>query len=374
MNNNKINHDQMIKVQKSAANIMNLFKENAKNSLSIFQKSIKDVSNNTEEFFYSSIFVTIIGIIIFILNGIYIYILLTKRFSDIIESIKDLSENKPDFSSRLECLGNDEIDEIKYLINKLKDKLEEDYTSLEKIKQERELELFEKTKMAAMGEMLGNIAHQWRQPLSLISVLVSAMELKSSMGKLTHEHIQKDTKNILNSIEYLAETVETFRNFLNEKKTLSIVSVQDKIDIALGIEEQLLAIHHIKLIKDINYTNPLKIKIVTNELTQILMNIINNAKDAIVEKEIENGWVKVSLTQMDDKVIISIEDNAKGIPQDIISKIFDEYFTTKDKKHGTGVGLYMSKKILKESMNGDISATNTQNGALFTIQIPLNLE
>jgi signal transduction histidine kinase len=370
--NGNIDYKQMVQMQTITQNIMTQFEDNAKESLALFHKSIKEVSNNTEEFFYNSIYVTIFGVFIFIFNGIFIYILLTKRFNDIIYSIKDLSENKPDFSSRLECLGNDELDEVKHLINKLKDKLEHDYNHLENIKEDRELELFEKTKMAALGEMIGNIAHQWRQPLSLISVLASAMEIKSSMGTLNHETIKKDTNNILESVDYLSETIETFRNFLNEKKELSVVSVQDKIDIALGIEEQLLGIHKITLEKDIDYSTPLEVKIVTGELTQILMNLINNAKDAIVENEIENGWVKVSLKKIDTDVIITVEDNAGGIPDKILPKIFDEYFTTKDTDKGTGLGLYMSKKIMLESMHGDLTVENTQNGAQFTMAIPLN--
>jgi len=130
---------------------------------------------------------------------------------------------------------------------------------------------------------------------------------------------------------------------------------------------------NITLKNNINYDIPIKITLVVGELSEVIINIINNACDALIENKIENPFIEINLTQENSNAIITIEDNAGGIPDDVMPKIFDEYFTTKPKDVGTGLGLHMSKKIICESLQGNIYAKNTNNGAKFFIELPLSL-
>jgi len=178
--------------------------------------------------------------------------------------------------------------------------------------------------------------------------------------------------NIEERTKYLSETITTFRNFLKEKKELKELILQDRINISLNIAGLALQDNGIDLNVNIDYENPIKITMVTGELDEVIINIINNARDILLEKDIKTPWVEINLKKENNKAIITIEDNGCGIPEAILPKIFNEYFTTKDEDKGTGLGLYMSYKIIKESLNGKLYAKNTQNGAKFYIELPLS--
>lgn len=154
----------------------------------------------------------------------------------------------------------------------------------------------------------------------------------------------------------------------NEEKEINL---QDEVNYSLNIVDVMLKDKHIKLINNINDAPEIKVNLVLGELPQIIVNIINNAKDALLEKNIQYPWIKITLEKQNDYARITIEDNAKGIPENILQNIFEPYFTTKHKSLGTGLGLYMSYKIVNENMNGKLYVKNTENGANFFIQIPL---
>ncbi len=235
----------------------------------------------------------------------------------------------------------------------------------------QELQIVESTKMAQMGEMIGNIAHQWRQPLSVISTIASGMILEQDINVLSEERLVNYCKIIMENTEYLSETIDTFRDFIREKKERKDVILQDRINVALNIVTSSLENNHIKLISNVNYEEPIKINVVIGELSQVIINIISNARDILKESNKDNGWVKLDCIKKDNTAIITIEDNGGGIPDDIIGMIFDPYFTTKHKSQGTGLGLHMSKRIIKESFRGDLYVKNTENGAKFYIELPL---
>ena len=237
----------------------------------------------------------------------------------------------------------------------------------------REKQIVEQSKLADMGNMIGNIAHQWRQPLSVISTLASSMKLKNEFNMLKNEEINEYSDNIVKQTKYLSNTIDTFRDFVKEEKELKEVILQSRINKAIEITRASLESHHIELINNIDYEKPIKIKITVGELVQVLINIINNAKDAIVENNINDGWIKIELNRFEDKVEITVEDNAGGIPENIISRIYEPYFTTKHKSQGTGLGLHMSYKITTESLQGRLYVKNTENGAKFFVEIPLNV-
>ena len=237
---------------------------------------------------------------------------------------------------------------------------------------EKDKLLFEQSKMASMGEMIGNIAHQWRQPLSAISSTASGMKVSNYLNLLSNEEIEEQLDTIVRKTEYLSDTINTFRNFIKDDKETKNIILEKLIQESIHIIAASLNDYYIKLIEQIDYDKKTSMMMVPSELPQVLINIINNAKDALINKDIQDKWIKLKLEKQSDKVIITIEDNAKGIPEDIIDHIFEPYFTTKHQSQGTGLGLHMSQKIVVDSLKGKIYVNNTQNGAKFTIELPIS--
>ena len=243
---------------------------------------------------------------------------------------------------------------------------------LKKQNQLQEQLLFNQAKLAQLGEMIGNIAHQWRQPLNAISVASSGLSLKKEFNTLEDEEFYEFTKLITQNATYLSQTIDVFRNFLKEKKELRTLVLQDRIDLCINIVSASLKSKNITLINKIQTSKPISIKMVTGELDQVIINVLNNAKDELIARKIQEPKIILDMLETKNHIEITIEDNAGGIPQEIMPYIFDEYFTTKDESSGTGLGLYMSKKIMNESLKGDILVQNTPSGAKFILQIPIN--
>lgn len=237
-----------------------------------------------------------------------------------------------------------------------------------RISQERLLQ--QQSKMALMGEMIGNIAHQWRQPLNQISALKDTLVEDYHFRDLTTERMEEYSNQTTSVLLYMSKTIDDFRNFFLPSKEKSVFNLCEIIDRAISIISASLSSHHIKLI-----SNPTRecanIYGYPNEFAQVIINIINNAKDAILSNNIENGEIVVNSIIIENKAIITIEDNAGGIPQDILDKIYEPYFTTKFASKGTGLGLYMSKIIIEDSMQGKIHTKNLENGAQFSIELNL---
>jgi len=294
---------------------------------------------------------------------------LANSFNSMAQSIKSLFEIKEKLTIDLTKSNNE--------LKLSKEKLEELNENLEKkIKREiennrtKDIQLLHQSKMASLGDMIANIAHQWRQPLSVISTTASGMKLEKEYNLLTDEKFNQYCDSIVYKTEYLSNTIDTFRNFIKDEKEIKEIVIQDSIEMALKIINTTLKNNHIELIKDIHSLDNIKLNIVSGELEQVIINIINNAKDILLERFIEKPFVKVSLKEHKDLIFIIIEDNGGGIQKDIIAKIFEPYFTTKHQSLGTGLGLHMSYKIVKESLKGNIYVENTGNGAKFFIEIP----
>ncbi|MEA3290030.1 MAG: response regulator [Campylobacterota bacterium] len=263
------------------------------------------------------------------------------------------------------------------LITKIKDVYYPIYQH--KKTQEHERKLLEQSKLASMGEMIGNIAHQWRQPLAGISAAVMNIEHKVSIWQNKNESnheldklfktIEDKHNRINNYTHHLSDTIDIFRNFIKEDKELKSVIIQDVIDESLYLMEATLHSTYIKLDNNVKNKETVYIRTIKSELAQVIMNIIYNAKDAIGQNNIKEPWIKIDLEITDDKVIITIEDNAGGIPENVMPKIFDPYFTTKHQSQGTGLGLHMGYKIVVDSLKGDLYVKNTQNGAKFFIEL-----
>jgi len=266
--------------------------------------------------------------------------------------------------------ANQELEWKTQQLNELNNSLEDKIKSEIDKNRQKEFELMEASKMVQMGEMIGNIAHQWRQPLSVISTISTSIQINKELEILDESTLIPSMEKINSSAQYLSETINTFRNFIKEKKELKIQIVQENIKSALGIVGTVLKDVNIQLIEEIE-GEPIEVHIVSGELPQVIINIINNAKDILLEKKIEKSWVKITLSKEIDKAVITIEDNGGGVPEEILSKIFNPYFSTKAHNIGTGLGLHMSKRIVLESFKGNLYVQNSKFGAIFFIEIPL---
>jgi len=240
--------------------------------------------------------------------------------------------------------------------------------------QERQSKIIEsQNRVAAMGEMIGNIAHQWRQPIGAINNILNDLEIDIELDNLA----QVDTQKILNTSNkikeytcHLSQTIDDFKElYSNEKRKTSFILTQ-LIKEALSIVEPEYKRNNIKIQLTKSHDTCNEYTGYERELLQVILNILNNAKDILIEKSIENPKVLITLTQENNNSIIIIQDNAGGIPEAIINKIFNPYFTTKHESLGIGIGLYMSKKIVMQYLQGSLEAVNESSGAKFIIKIP----
>ena len=259
--------------------------------------------------------------------------------------------------------------------------LANDVTELNKKNEElakKEKIIFQQGKLASMGEMIGNIAHQWRQPLSSISVLASGIKLQKELDILKDDDFIYAMDNILNTTLYLSQTIEDFRSFYDPKNSkITTFHITELIDKTLNLVNSQLKNKKIEIIKKIDN---FKITTFENELIQVLVNILNNSRDALVEKQ-EEKFIQIVTYKDSQSGYIEILDNAGGISLDVIDKIFEPYFTTKHKSLGSGIGLFMSEEIIRKHLNGKISVENhsievnniKHIGAKFTIILPLKV-
>ena len=281
-------------------------------------------------------------------------------FSDITQ-LENLNDN-------LEQIVNKKTKDLKALNETLEDTIKIEVQK----NRDKDKQLFDAEKMVQMGEMIGNIAHQWRQPLSAISTTASGMFVEKECNLLDDKEFADACHSIIRNTEFLSETINTFTDFIKEKKEVKEVVLQDRIHNALKIVSASINNKFINLICKIDVNNPIKITMIVGELSQVIINIVNNAKDVLLTNGIKDAWIKLELYKKDEKVVITVEDNGGGIPDDILPKIFDPYFTTKHKSQGTGLGLHMSYKIITDSLGGSLYVKNTKNGAKFFIELPLS--
>ena len=254
--------------------------------------------------------------------------------------------------------SNQILKEKKNELNKLNSSLEEkvkDEVEKNKIFQEK---LFKADKLASMGEMISNIAHQWRQPLSIISTVATGIKIQKEFGTLKDEELVQNMDLINKNAQYLSETINDFRNFIKGDRKIKNYDLSTTINNFIHIIESTIKTDNINII--LNLGKDIKINGYPNELIQCLINIFNNSKDAFKEIKQENPLIFISTSLQNDNLTIRIKDNAGGIPQNIISKIYDPYFTTKHKSQGTGLGLHMTYKLIDEGMHGKIEAQNVE--------------
>lgn len=240
--------------------------------------------------------------------------------------------------------------------------------------EEQQQQLIQQSRAAALGEMFDNIAHQWRQPIGAINAAIINAEFDMELEGINEEAITQTFKVINECTAFLSQTIDDFKNFSNPDKEMETFTLDAAITSTLAIIQGAYSMNNITLTYTPTETEKkLQAFGYLGELTQVILNILSNAKDVLKEREIKEPITKISLSQNKEHVIIEIEDNAGGIETEIIEKIFDPYFTTKHKSQGTGIGLYMSKRIIKENFNGSLSVENRKRGACFIIALPLDI-
>lgn len=229
----------------------------------------------------------------------------------------------------------------------------------------------EQAKSAVMGEMISLIAHQWKQPLQTLSILVQKISITKMLeGELSDEFIEKLSNDASLQLEYMSRTIDDFRDFLKPDKSKHTISATELVQKVEDFLSYMFKVDNIAFKKEI--LQDVKLKLYVNDVIQVLINIIKNARDAMLEKGTINREISLHVDCTHTHFVIEIQDNAGGIPEEIIDQIFARYFSTKNSQNGTGLGLYMSKKIIEEHCLGKISVKNRDNGALFTIELPLN--
>ncbi len=228
--------------------------------------------------------------------------------------------------------------------------------------------MLQSARQAQMGEMISMIAHQWRQPLSSISTVTGNMLVNLELDNFETEQFKEMLNSINDHSQFLSRTINDFRNFFKPNKSKQSIRMDSALEQTISIIGKSLSYKNIELKRDYQFETPLETY--PNELTQVFLNIIKNAQDILLEKQIEYPVITITGREEKDIQVIEIVDNAGGIPDDIMDKIFEPYFSTKGEKTGTGLGLYMSKLIIEKHCKGVLGADNVESGARFTICLP----
>ncbi|MEA1914864.1 MAG: PAS domain-containing sensor histidine kinase [Campylobacterota bacterium] len=250
--------------------------------------------------------------------------------------------------------------------------IRQDITLAKKVEDQQSM-IIEQSKSAAMGEMISMIAHQWRQPLQAVSILTQKLPLtKMIEGELSDEILEQVVDDVSLQLDYMSKTIDDFRNFFKPDKNKEKVRLSELILKVKDILSYILKIE--KVTVKLDYDEDVNVYLHYNEVMQVFINIIKNACDAMIEHKISNRMIRVHFYKKEEDVVIEIEDNAGGVKKEIQNKIFDPYYSTKSNKNGTGLGLYMSKTIIEEHSNGQLSVSNGKHGAIFKIILPLEKE
>ncbi len=248
--------------------------------------------------------------------------------------------------------------------------------NIEKLR-ERDKQLLQQSRLAQMGEMISMIAHQWRQPLGTISSTIINMQLKFMMGKFELEtkegidacqlFIEEKLKNIESYVQSLSTTIDDFRNFYNPNKKKKVLPIKNPLQKSMNIIKTSMKSDGIMI--EESYRSNKEILMADSELMQVFLNIFKNAQDNFREKDIADATIMIQTRDTKEGIMVEISDNGGGIPKKIIEKVFNPYFSTKNEKNGTGLGLYMSKTIIEEHHRGKLTVQNRDKGVCFTIKL-----
>lgn len=261
------------------------------------------------------------------------------------------------------CLN---VTEVVQAQEALKEEMSERLRAVEELRRQEQL-LIRQGRLAAMGEMIANIAHQWRQPLNTLGLIIQELPTYHERNLLTGEYLEGSVSRAMQVINYMSQTIDGFRNFFGPDKEHQTFLASEVLEKTVSILDAAFAESNLELVVWVD--REAVAHGIPNEYSQVLLNILMNAKDALLERKVEHPKVEVRLFREGGKAVVTITDNAGGIPPGIMDKIFDPYFTTKGPDKGTGIGLFMSKTIIEKNMKGSLTVTNQPEGAQFRIEV-----
>lgn len=299
---------------------------------------------------------------------------ITKPIDELIEAVDQMARRTytlKNFSSH----GIEEIEKLSQSfnnmsieLNSLYDTLEDRITTEVGKNREKDTILLKQAKSVAMAELLSNIAHQWRQPLNIIALTIQELEMLDGDNELSHEDVKDSVSNIMQEVQFMSKTIDTFRTLFEGEDEIAVFEPQTNIEKAISILDDSMRSGAILIDRD--YKSEGMIEASQNEFTQIMMNVLTNSREAFEGKNITEKRIKISTKTVSNNIQIDIIDNAGGIPEQIIDKIFEPYFTTKFKSQGVGLGLYTTRNAIT-NYGGTITARNDSGSAIISITLPI---
>ena len=236
----------------------------------------------------------------------------------------------------------------------------------------KDKQLNDQAKFAQLGELIGNIAHQWRQPLNAISSAATGMQTMRQLGISDEDDENKSIQQISDTTQTLSSIINNFRDFVNQKNEKSDVVVQDLLNTTINVISSSLENDDLEILTKFP-DEDIELSIISGSLSQVILNIIKNSQDALLKIENEqNKEVVIEVYTSNNDLKISIKDNANGISEDILPKIFDPYFTTKHQSQGVGLGLYVVRESMEKHLNGRIDVNTSSNGTEFILTFPMS--
>jgi C4-dicarboxylate-specific signal transduction histidine kinase len=303
---------------------------------------------------YISLVLMILGVIV------YFYQIKMNEAADLILKQQNMLL---DFNANLETQVKDKTIQLRELNELLEKKVEEKVKELMK----KDELITVQSKQAVMGEMISMIAHQWRQPLSTITLEISNLQLKRLLGEEVNcDIIDEKLGQISDTIVYLSDTIDDFQTYFRPQKDSEYIDIYELLNKAFNFILPRIQKTDIEVF--IQETENIEMKTYINELIQVIMILLNNAVDAHLEKKVKNPRIDISVKDNGERVLIFIEDNAGGISDEVLPHIFEPYFSTKA-KNGTGLGLYMSQMIVQKQFHGEVRVESLSDGSIFIIDI-----
>uniref|UniRef100_C6E1G4 histidine kinase n=1 Tax=Geobacter sp. (strain M21) TaxID=443144 RepID=C6E1G4_GEOSM len=291
-----------------------------------------------------------------------------KEQNLIMGCVRDITERKATaqelqkYRNHLEDLVQERTEELARAVEKTRRETEQRIAAVEELRQKERL-LIQQSRLAAMGEMMGNIAHQWRQPLNILGLIVQELQICHQKGTLDNKLVNTLVPKAMKVIAHMSQTIDDFRNLLSPDTSRTVFSVNEVV-------ERVLSIMILEAKVDVIAEEECFAEGARNEFSQVIINVLANANDIFRERQVSASRIIIRILPQDLKSVVTIADNGGGIPEEIMCKIFDPYFTTKAPDRGTGIGLFMSKTIIEQRMKGALSARNTAEGAEFRIEVP----
>lgn len=284
---------------------------------------------------------------------------LSKSFKFMVKSLSNSKRELQDLANHLELDVEEKTKELQQLNDELELKVEEAIQDVRK----KDDALQQQSKLASMGEMIGAIAHQWRQPLNALGIQIQGLKYNYKAGEIDEKFLEEFITKNKETIHFMSKTIDDFRNFFRVDKTKTDFDVFETVESVLSMQKAQLDNHNIEITLEGETFEYFGLK---SEFQQVVLNIINNAKDALLENEIQNPKIEIVVDV--SKRVLSICDNAGGIDEEVIKRVFEPYFTTKEQGKGTGMGLYMSKMIIEDNMGSKLCVKNKNDGACFDIE------